>query len=84
MWNKYPNITPPDIPETEDFGVEYEVKYKLPNGCVKSTITEWLWEKQWNCRYPVIAWRECKTIIPFSSKSSTVITSSESEKNRKI
>ena len=80
MWNKYPNITPPDIPETEDFGVEYEVKYKLPNGCVKSTITEWLWENQCNCIYPVIAWRECKTIIPFSPKSSTLITRSESEK----
>ena len=32
MWHLYPNETPPDIPEDEDFGVEYEVRYKLPNG----------------------------------------------------
>lgn len=44
MWNKFPN-TPPDIPETEDFGIDYEVKYKLPNGKIETTITEWLWEK---------------------------------------
>lgn len=23
MWNKFPN-TPPDIPETEDFGIDYD------------------------------------------------------------
>ncbi|MFR4368944.1 MAG: hypothetical protein ACLT4F_09205 [Clostridia bacterium] len=44
MWNKFPN-TPPDIPETEDFGIDYEVKYKLPNGKIETTITEWLLEK---------------------------------------
>lgn len=44
MWNKFPN-TPPDIPETENFGIDYEVKYKLPNGKIETTITEWLWEK---------------------------------------
>ena len=54
MWHLYPNETPPDIPEDEDFGVEYEVRYRLPNGKVKTMITEWLWERQWNCIYPVI------------------------------
>lgn len=49
MWNKFPN-TPPDIPETENFGIDYEVKYKLPNGKIETTITEWLWEKKWNWR----------------------------------
>lgn len=42
MWNKFPN-TPPNIPETEDFGIDYEIKYKLPNGKIETTITEWLW-----------------------------------------
>ena len=46
MWHLYPNETPPDIPEDEDFGVEYEVRYRLPNGKVKTMITEWLWERQ--------------------------------------
>ena len=32
MWHLYPNEIPPDIPENEDFGVEYEVRYRLPNG----------------------------------------------------
>lgn len=64
MWNKFPN-TPPNIPETEDFGIDYEVKYNLPNGKIETTITEWLWEKKWNCIYPVIAWREYSPIIPF-------------------
>lgn len=45
MWNKFPN-TPPNIPETEDFGIDYEVKYNLPNGKIETTITEWLWEKK--------------------------------------
>ena len=45
MWHLYPNETPPDIPEDEDFGVEYEVRYRLPNGKVKTMITEWLWGK---------------------------------------
>ena len=42
MWHLYPNETPPDIPEDEYFGVEYEVRYRLPNGKVKVMITEWL------------------------------------------
>lgn len=67
MWNKFPDIMPPEIPETEDFGVNYEVKYKSPNGKIETTVTEWLWEKEWNCVYPVIAWREYSPIIPFNS-----------------
>ena len=63
MWHLYPNETPPDIPEDEDFGVEYEVRYRLPNGKVKTMITEWLWERQWNCIYPVIQWRNYNPII---------------------
>ena len=55
MWHLYPNETPPDIPKDEDFGVEYEVRYRLPNGKVKTMITEWLWERQWNCIYLVIS-----------------------------
>lgn len=42
MWNKFPDVMPPDNPDTEDFGVEYEVKYTLPNGKIENTITEWL------------------------------------------
>lgn len=41
----YPDIKPADIPETEDFGIEYEMKYKMPNGEIKTMITEWLWKK---------------------------------------
>ena len=26
MWHLYPNETPPDIPEDENFGVEYEIR----------------------------------------------------------
>ncbi len=55
MWNKFPDTIPPDIPEIENFGIDYEVKYALPNGKIETTITEWLWEKKWNCIYPVIA-----------------------------
>ena len=65
MWNKFPETMPPDIPKTENFGIDYEVKYKLPNGKIKTTISEWLWEKKWNCIYPVIALREYSPIIPF-------------------
>ena len=65
MWHLYPNETPPDIPKDEDFGVEYEVRYRLPNGKVKTMITEWLWERQWNCIYPVIQWRNYNPIIKF-------------------
>lgn len=39
MWNKFPDTIPPDIPETEDFGVDYEVKYRLPNGKIETTLT---------------------------------------------
>ena len=46
MWHKYPDEIPPDIPESEDFGVEYEVRYQLPNGTIRTMITEWLWEKK--------------------------------------
>ena len=52
MWNKFPDTIPPNIPETENFGIDYEVKYVLPNGKIETTITEWLWEKKWNCIYP--------------------------------
>lgn len=41
----YPDIKPADIPETEDFGIEYEMKHKMPNGEIKTMITEWLWKK---------------------------------------
>ena len=54
-WNAYPNNTPPDIPQDENFGIEYEVKYRLPDGTIKTDITEWLWDRTWNCIYPVIA-----------------------------
>lgn len=65
MWNKYPNEIPANIPDDEDFGVEYEVRYRLPNGSIETTITEWLWEQKWNCIYPVIQWREYNPIISF-------------------
>ena len=68
MWHLYPNEIPPDIPEDEDFGVEYEVRYRLPNGKIKTMITEWLWEKQWNCIYPVIQWRSYNPIIKFQKQ----------------
>ena len=68
MWHLYPNEIPPDIPEYEDFGVEYEVRYRLPNGKIKTTITEWLWERQWNCIYPVIQWRSYNPIIKFPNQ----------------
>ena len=53
------------LPEDEDFGVEYEFRYRLPNGKVKTMITEWLWERQSNCIYPVIQWRNYNPIIKF-------------------
>ena len=62
-WIPYPDTIPPDIPENEDFGVEYEILYKLPTGETEMTITEWLWEKKWNCIYPVVAWRVYNNII---------------------
>ena len=68
MWYKFPEVVPPDIPESEDFGVEYEVKYQLPNGVIESTVTEWLWERTWNCIYPVIAWREYNPVVSFDKK----------------
>lgn len=37
-WNTYPNNTPPDIPQDENFGIEYEVKYKLPDGTIKRIL----------------------------------------------
>ena len=43
----------------------YEVRYRLPNGKVEAMITEWLWERQWNCIYPVIQWRNYNPIIKF-------------------
>ena len=69
MWIKCEDRLPPDIPEDEDFGVEYEIKYVLPNGKIEKTITEWLYERIWNCRYTVIARREYNKIIPFSCKN---------------
>ena len=41
-WNIYPNKIPPDVPKNEDFGVEYEVRYRLPNGIIETMVTEWL------------------------------------------
>ena len=67
-WHKYPEIAPPDIPESENFGIEYDVKYKLPNGRIETTTTEWLYDKTWNCIYPVIAWKEHQVIIPFKPR----------------
>ena len=67
-WNKFPETSPPDIPETENFGVEYEVKYRLPNGKIEIIETEWLWDKTWNIIYPVIAWRNYNQIIEFRKK----------------
>lgn len=68
-WNRFPDVVPPNIPESEDFGVDYEVKYRLPNGQIETTITEWLWEKEWNCIYPVIAWREENKIVEFPNNN---------------
>lgn len=67
-WNNYPALTPPDVPQNETFGMDYEVKFRLPNGATNTTITEWLYEKQWNCIYPVIAWRKYNAVIPFQKK----------------
>lgn len=69
MWHLYPNEVPPDIPKNEDFGIEYEIRYRLPNGKIETMITEWLWEKQWNCIYPVIQWKEYNPIVKFQSKT---------------
>lgn len=68
MWHSYPKEMPPAIPENENFGIEYEIQYKLPNGKIKTDITEWLWEKEWNCIYPVIKWKEYNPIIKFPTK----------------
>ena len=59
---------PEDIPEKESFGVDYEVKYIDTNGQINQMETEWLWTREWNCIYPVVAWRPIKKIIPFSKK----------------
>ena len=66
-WNNFPEISP-NIPEAEDFGVEYEVKYRLPNGKIETIETEWLWDKTWNIIYPVIAWRNYNQIIEFRKR----------------
>lgn len=68
-WNRFPDVVPPEIPESEDFGVDYEVKYRLPNGQIETTTTEWLWEKEWNCIYPVVAWREENKIVEFPNSN---------------
>lgn len=70
-WNRYPDIVPPDVPKSEDFGIDYEIKYRLPNGTIATTTTEWLVERKWNLRYPyeVIAWREENKIIQFPGKN---------------
>lgn len=44
-WNRFPDNIPPDVPEEEDFGVEYVIQYLLPNGKTQTTIAEWLPEK---------------------------------------
>ena len=64
-----PKEIPPDIPDNEDFGIEYRVKIILPNGQTFITETEWLWEKEWNCIYNVIAWQKINKIIPFKNKN---------------
>lgn len=69
MWFKCEDRLPPDIPEDESFGVEYEIKYKLPNGKIEKTVTEWLYDKTWNCCYPVIAWRDYNKIIAFPCRT---------------
>lgn len=68
-WNRFPDVMPPNIPGTEDFGVDYEVQYRLPNGQIETTVTEWLWEKEWNCIYPVVAWREENKIVEFPNNN---------------
>ena len=68
VWHDALKESPPDIPEDEDFGVEYEIMYRLPNGELVMTIVEWLWEKQWNCKYPVVKWREYNPVIEFPNK----------------
>lgn len=65
MWHKSYE-KPPDVPETENFGIEYEVQYRDFNGQINVIETEWLTDKTWNCHYPVIAWREINKIVPFA------------------
>ena len=69
-WHKATE-NPPDIPEDENFGVDYQVKCFNPeSGAVETFETEWLWEKEWNCIYPIIAWREtADNIIEFPANS---------------
>ena len=64
-WIKCQDKLPPDIPEDNDFGVEYEIKYISESGEVKTAITEWLWEREWNWILPVIAWREYIPVVDF-------------------
>lgn len=65
MWHKYPEEIPPDIPPNENFGIDYEIRYRLPDGKIETCVTEWLWEREWNCIFPVTQWREYNPIIGF-------------------
>ena len=48
MWHLYPNETPPDIPEDEDFGVEYDE-------AMRKLYTSELFEKLQNPEKPRFA-----------------------------
>ena len=71
MWNKFPDLTPPDNPDSENFGTDYDVKYRLPNGKIEITTTEWLCSNEWNIIYPVTAWKGHKQILPFVHRNSS-------------
>lgn len=68
MWINCKTQLPPPIPDEDDFGIEYEIEYRLPNGKTEKTITEWLYDNTWNCIYPVIRWKEVQKVIPFKRK----------------
>ena len=63
-WNKYPETTPPNVNSVAD-EIDYEIKCLFPDGKVRIITTEWSYEKSFNCRYPVLAWREENKIIQF-------------------
>lgn len=62
---------PNNIPEDKDFGVEYEVVFIDENFQPRVEVLEWLWERKWNCKYPVIAWRELKSGEPICDYTKT-------------
>lgn len=67
-WIRCVDRLPEDIPKDEDFGINYEIMYLDENNKKRIGETEWLWDRTWNWRYPVIAWRELNTVTPFPSK----------------